>query len=324
MDNSNFQCRICGNTNGNKKFIAREMLFGTKEEFEYYECASCKCVQIKGIPPNIGKYYPSDYNSFYRAKKIRDNIVKKFLKAIMAKHYLTDNYNPLGKFLLKLFDPGFLEKIKKTNVSFNSRILDVGSGNGLRLVGLARNGFTNITGIDPFIKEDIFYDNGIKIFKKNIFELEGKFDMIMLNHALEHIDEPLSVMNEINRLLSPSGTALIRIPIANSYSWRKYEVNWVALDPPRHLFLHTTESIKILAGKSGFELTNIMYDSTAYQFWGSEQYLKDIPMRDKRSYYENPRKSIFTKDQIEQYEIKAKELNAKGEGDAACFYLKKL
>ena len=242
----------------------------------------------------------------------------------MAKHYLTGNNNPFGKFLLKIFDPGFLEKIKKTNVSFDSKILDVGSGNGLRLVGLARNGFTNITGIDPFIEEDIFYDNGIKIFKKNIFELEGKFDMIMLNHALEHMEEPLTVMNEINRLLNPGGTALIRIPIANSYSWRKYGVNWVALDPPRHLFLHTPKSIKILADKSGFELTSIMYDSTAYQFWGSEQYLKDIPMRDERSYYENSQNSIFTKDQIEQYEIKAKELNAKGEGDAACFYLKKL
>ncbi len=324
MDESNYKCKICGNADGNKKIVAREMMFGTKEEFEYYECNSCKCVQIKNIPDNLEKYYPKNYNSFDRVKKTKDNIIKRTLKIIMAKHYLTDNNNPFGKFLLKIFDPGFLEKIKKTNVSFDSKILDVGSGNGLRLVGLARNGFTNITGIDPFIKEDILYDNGIRIFKKNIFEFQGKFNMVMLNHALEHMNTPLKVMNEINRLLIPGGTALIRIPIANSYSWKKYGVNWVALDPPRHFFLHTPKSMKILADESGFELTDIMYDSTAYQFWGSEQYLRDIPMRDEHSYYENPEKSIFTKDQIEQYEIKAKELNAKAEGDAACFYLKKL
>ena len=47
-------------------------------------------------------------------------------------------------------------------------------------------------------------------------------------------------------------------------------------------------------------------------------------MRDKRSYYENLQKSIFTEYQIKQFEVKAKELNAKGKGDAACFYLKKL
>jgi len=179
------------------------MLFGTKEEFEYYECASCKCVQLKRIPDNLGKYYPKDYNSFKRVAKNKDNAIKKSLKIIMARHYLTNHKNPLGKFLLKLFDPGFLEKIKMTNVSFNSRILDVGSGNGLRLVGLARNGFKDISGIDPFIKEDIFYDNGIKIYKRNIFEFEGQFDMIMLNHAFEHMPEPLSVMHEINRLLNP-------------------------------------------------------------------------------------------------------------------------
>jgi len=323
MENCKLKCRVCGNTDGNKKFFAREMMFGTKEKFEYYECASCKCVQIRNIPEDLDKYYPQKYNSFDRVEKTSDNAIKKFLKIAMAKHYLTDNKSPLGKFLLKIFDPGFLEKIKKTKVSFNSAILDIGSGTGLRLTGLARNGFTNITGMDPFIKEDIFYDNGIKILKKNIFDIEGKFDMVMLNHSFEHMPELLNVMHEINRLLISGGTVLIRIPLADSYAWKKYGVNWVALDPPRHLFLHTPKSIKILAGKSGFELTDTMYDSTAYQFWGSEQYLHDIAMFSEKSYYKNPDKSIFTKDQIKQFEAKAKELNAKGEGDAACFYLKK-
>jgi len=324
MDDSNYKCKICGNTHNNKKIVAREMMFGTKEEFVYYECANCKSIQIENIPGDLGKYYPENYNSFDRVKKTEDNPIKRLLKTTMAKHYLTDNNNPIGKYLLKIFNPGFLVKIKKTNVTFNSKILDVGSGNGLRLIGLAKYGFKNITGIDPFIEKDIFYDNGINIYKKTIFEFEGKYDMVMLNHAFEHMPQPLNVMQEINRLLNPSGTALIRIPIADSYSWKKYGTNWVALDPPRHLFLHTPKSIKILADKSGFEIIDILYDSDAYQFWGSEQYLKGIPMRDKRSYYDNHEQSIFSKEQIKQFEINAKELNAKGEGDAACFYLKKL
>ena len=66
-----------------------------------------------------------------------------------------------------------------------------------------------------------------------------------------------------------------------------------------------------------------MFDSDEYQFWGSEQYAKDISMRDKQSYYQNPKTSIFTEAQIEQYKLDAKELNKKRKGDAACFYLKK-
>jgi hypothetical protein len=82
--------------------------------------------------------------------------------------------------------------------------------------------------------------------------------------------------------------------------------------------------MQILANKTGFELVHILYDSDYYQFWGSEQYAADIPMRSEKSYYENPNNSIFTKQQIDEFKKKAVELNLKKQGDAACFYLKKI
>ncbi|MCB0750459.1 MAG: class I SAM-dependent methyltransferase, partial [Ignavibacteriae bacterium] len=117
---------------------------------------------------------------------------------------------------------------------------------------------------------------------------------------------------------------LIRIPVSNSFSWKKYGTNWVALDPPRHIFLHNENTIKILAKSSGFELTNVMYDSMEYQFVGSEQYQKDIPMFSNESYYRNKRNFIFTEEQINKYKEEAKRLNRIAEGDAACFYLTKI
>ena len=145
----------------------------------------------------------------------------------------------------------------------------------------------------------------------------------MLNHSFEHMPEPLQVLNKLYLLLNPDKYLLIRIPVAGSYSWRKYGVNWVALDAPRHFFLHTKKSIKILAEKVGFKLVDIIFDSTDYQFWGSEQYLNDIPLRDSRSYYENPNSSIFSKKQIKEFKAKAIELNKNNDGDCACFYLYK-
>lgn len=318
------KCRICGNTEGNNKFVAREMMFGTKEEFEYFQCANCGCIQIKEIPQDLGKYYPEKYNAFDRVEKTKDSFIKSVFKKIMAKHYLTENKNPLGKFLLKKFDPGFLPKVKKTGANFNTAILDVGSGSGYRLVGLARFGFKNLTGIDPFIKEDIYYNNGVRIFKQDIYNFKGKYDLVMLNHVFEHMPEPFSVMGKIRRLLKDNAFALIRIPVAGSYSQKEYGVNWVGMDPPRHLFIHTKKSIEILAGKSGFELTDVCYDSSEFQFLASEQYKRGIPLRSENSFYDNPDKSIFTKEQIAEYRKKAEELNKKGEGDAACFYLKKV
>ncbi len=324
MSEQSLKCRICNNSDENKSFVAREMMFGTKKEFEYFECTTCKCVQIKNIPEDLEKYYPEKYNSFDKIKKTKDGFIKRYLKTIFSKHLLEENKNIIGKYLLKKFDPAFLLKIQGTKVNLNSKILDVGSGSGSRLISLTRYGFKNITGIDPFIEEDIYYDNGVKIFKNNIYHFEGLFDMVMLNHSFEHMLDPDKVLNEINRLLKLGAVSLIRIPIADSYAWKTYGINWMALDPPRHLHLHTKESIKILAKNSGFALIDILYDSNAYQFWGSEQYSKDIPLRDSRSHYENPNNSIFSKDDIIRFKNEADDLNKREEGDAACFYLKKI
>ncbi|MGB4291714.1 MAG: hypothetical protein WBJ37_02380 [Bacteroidales bacterium] len=58
------KCRICGNSKGNKIFTAKERQFGTLEEFNYFTCSSCGCIQILEFPKNPGKYYPADYYAY--------------------------------------------------------------------------------------------------------------------------------------------------------------------------------------------------------------------------------------------------------------------
>ncbi|MDO8971391.1 MAG: hypothetical protein Q7U74_11930, partial [Saprospiraceae bacterium] len=57
------ECRICNNTQGNPTFTAREMMYGSREKFEYFQCAHCGCLQITAIPPDLSKYYPPGYYS---------------------------------------------------------------------------------------------------------------------------------------------------------------------------------------------------------------------------------------------------------------------
>jgi hypothetical protein len=56
-----------------------------------------------------------------------------------------------------------------------------------------------------------------------------------------------------------------------------------------------------------------------HQFWGSEQYQRGIPHRSERSYEENPEQSVFSPEQIREYERRSAALNAARDGDAACF-----
>ena len=70
-----------------------------------------------------------------------------------------------------------------------------------------------------------------------------------------------------------------------------------------------------MAEQTGFEISQIVYDSDAYQFWASEAISKDIPSTKAQG--------LFTKKELRHYNKKAKQLNLAGKGDQACFYLTK-
>jgi len=316
------KCRICDNIDNNQIFSVKEMMFGTREKFNYFECSSCGCLQIEEIPEDISKHYPSQYYSLNPENIKLDGYGLKTLKLLFGKFYLNSFLNINYNFILRKLRFSFLEIIKETKINSDSKILDVGSGTGNKLNVLSQAGFRNLCGIDPFIEKDIIYSNGVKIFKKELSEVKETFDLVMYNHSFEHMDNPFDVLKETYHLLKSNSVLLIRIPVADSFSWNKYGVNWVNLDAPRHFLLHTVQSMKILADKTGFVIENILYDSDDCQFWVSEQYSKDIPMYDARSYHVN-KNSMFSKQQIINYKEQAKSLNANGNGDKACFYLRK-
>ena len=134
---------------------------------------------------------------------------------------------------------------------------------------------------------------------------------------------PLDVIEKISKILNNKGTCIIRTPIVNSYSWEFYKEDWVQLDAPRHLIIHSLKSLKLITEKYNMRISNYIYDSTSFQFWGSEQYLKKIPLNSSKSYLINPLKSIFSNNEINKFEKKAKNLNNKKRGDQAVFYIKK-
>ena len=80
----------------------------------------------------------------------------------------------------------------------------------------------------------------------------------------------------------------------------------------------------ILAKNTGFRIEKIIFDSTEFQFWGSEQYKRGIPLKGENSYRVNPSKSIFSKGEMRRFKQRAKELNSKNVGDQAAFYLERM
>src|SRR5207245_410010 len=117
----------------------------------------------------------------------------------------------------------------------------------------------------------------------------------------------------------PSGQVILGIPVASSFAWKHFGVNWANLDAPRHFFLHTTKSIELLATKAGLLVEQIVHEGNDEQFWLSEQFSRDIPSNDPRSLKACPLKTILAYRKIRACRARAEELNQKQEGDLACF-----
>lgn len=319
-------CQICGNSQNNRVHTAREMMFGTRDVFHYLECGHCGTLQLIDVP-DLSRYYPNDYYSFSGGATALEVTLRRKIAARFIGKYLVTRKGILGKRLAEKrpvitdqFPPSLLDPV--LSLTFNSRILDFGCGGGELLRKLSIFGFRNLTGADAFIEKDVRHSNGVRIFKSGLAELKPEFDLIMLHHSFEHLPDPRESLTQINRLLADNGTCLIRIPVVN-YAWEKYGVNWFQLDPPRHLFLYTERSFRAIAEAAGFEVNKVLYDSNAFQFIASEQYARDISMHDERAYAGDVSRSVFTREQIDEWEAESRRLNTENRGDQACFYLKK-
>lgn len=308
-------CRICGNSENNDVYSVQEMMFGYKDRFDYFQCSTCKCLQIAEIPSNIEKYYPTHYYSFTpKQRRFQKNPVDKALRRLKD-HYTLFNHGVLGALISTLSPNKKLAPLAKVGLTKDSRILDVGCGDGWRLYALREIGFRNVLGIDPYIHEDITYENGLKVLKRSVHDVTGVWDLIMYHHSFEHVPDPVKDLQVVSRLLPAGGCCLIRIPTVSSYAWEQYRECWVQLDAPRHYTLPSLESMNILADKTGFHVRTVVFDSTKDQFEGSERYKRGLPLASQGR--------VFTPSQIRQWKRQAKKLNKEDRGDQAAFYLMK-
>jgi len=302
-------------------YTVREMYFGTRDTFDYQQCADCACLQIVEVPDNLGQYYPQDYYSKLIKKEHKPDRALSALRERKLNASLNNRWL-VSASLFFLRKPRLPQWMSYIDIHSQSRILDVGCGAGKLLLKLAKKGFRHLEGVDPFISAAITYSNGVQIYKNEIWDIardddkSHTFDLVMMHHSLEHIPDQHRTFSAAHDLLDENGVLLIRVPLSCSWAWEHYRENWVQLDAPRHLYLHSITSMQVLALKHGFTLQDVHFDSTQFQFTGSERYLRNIPLAEKEE------DEVFGSQELREYRLKADQLNKDGTGDQACFIFK--
>lgn len=299
-------------------YRVREMMFGYPEWFDYAECHRCHSLSLQNPPLDWSRYYPQNY---YSLQTVPTTPLKRWLRQ-QRDLSLLGRANLLGKILSYRWFDEAIAALKGLELRPTTRILDVGCGQGQLLRWLAQQGFTNLTGIDPHLSEAC-HTPQLQLQSARLAETIGQWEVIMFHHTLEHMTEVKAILADAFAKLLPGGRCLVRIPTVTSWAKANFHTCWIQWDAPRHQVIFSREGFESMIQNLGFTIQNQSDESTAFQFWGSEQYRCGIPLMDPCSYFVNPAASLFSSRHIRDFRQQAHRLNQIRQGDAVAYCLVK-
>lgn len=146
--------------------------------------------------------------------------------------------------------------------------MEIGCGNG-RLLYLAQQAGFEVCGLElsSFLAESVRQRLSIAVEALDFFAFQAPpgvwYDVVILQHVLEHLAQPVEAMNRIRQLLRPGGLALLEFPNTDGLDLRfKRALERVGLRrknypsdyKPGHANEFCRRSFALLARKSGFRV----------------------------------------------------------------------
>jgi len=196
----------------------------------------------------LASYYPSGYWAgppATDAAAVRQRLTERYRRAMLRDHlrfvrHAIDAQRRLGKARVEL--------------------LDVGCGDGLFLQAL---GHEPCEGLD-FSAGAVAacrargIQAGCGALEANPFG-GRQFDLVTMFHFLEHVSPAAPTLEHIKRLLGPSGEIVLQVPNAASVQAHVLGRYWAGYDVPRHLITYTTQTLRSVLGRHGFEVIQISH-----------------------------------------------------------------
>jgi SAM-dependent methyltransferase len=156
-------------------------------------------------------------------------------------------------------------------ITAKGRMLDVGCGDGRHLnmsetLGWKAEGVELDPGAVASTRQ-----KGLTVHHGELTDQhypDETFDLVLLSHVIEHLCDPIRTIAEIYRILRPGGKMVVTTPNIESWGHRYFTSSWVALDPPRHLYLFNHRNLPLLANKAGFSQSAVFgtLNTTPFNF----------------------------------------------------------
>lgn len=212
-------CPLCGSSKREDELIIHEI--------PMVRCTSCElryCIKI-----------PADQNDIYQATDY--------------KVYLSGNFEEDFAYRRERFGK---ERIKLLNKYCGDltgkRLLDVGCGNGYFL-SVAKDVCDYCVGSEfsEHLRKFAQERTGLRIYNHSLEKFpESNFDIITAFDVIEHIQDPVSFVNEAVNLLSPHGYFVIYTPNFDSFSVKVMRESSSIIDGSEHVILFSHRALNKL------------------------------------------------------------------------------
>ena len=214
-----------------------------KDAWTVYRCAACTNGFLAGARAGEGSRERLDW--FQRTPEPRGTLRRR--------------WRAVEKAWKKLLFGGAFEARKLRRVlrwRDGGRLLDIGCAKG-EFLNVARRHF-DVQGVEvsaTALKEARAI-LGPRVFAGDLLEAnfpEASFDVITLFSTVEHLAEPVAVLQECRRLLRDGGNLVIKTPNFSSLNRRLLRGGWSGYKLPEHCFFFSPRGIQRLFLRAGLE-----------------------------------------------------------------------
>lgn len=243
-------CPLCGSAQYEPYAVARDLVHqSTTTIFEYCHCEGCGVVFQRTRPTerSISIFYPDTYAPY--GAKARQTFLTKVLNKLLIP--LVERYTGYRKTMRTL------ERYRLKGLTSRSTVLDFGCGTAATLDACKRAARCKTIGMDfnPRVLASLAKSGHQALLSdKSGWEClaDQSVDLIISNHSIEHLYDPIDALKQLRRVLKPGGTLDLATPNPKGFSARLFNEYWFGLEAPRHIMLFSPELMTTLLKKSGF------------------------------------------------------------------------
>ena len=282
------ECPLCGAAGEALYERLIDRIFSAPGSWRMARCPRPDCGLLWLDPAPVAEELPRIYAGYYthRPMGARGDLATRIRRWIREGH-AADRYGtrvraaPIKRFLSVAggaIRPGLREGLDQLMMHLEprrgGRLLDVGCGEGRSLGALRELGWT-VEGVDfdPAAVE-VARARGLNVRVGGLADQayrERSFDAITMSHLIEHVPDPVALLREARRILSPGGRLVVLTPNASSLGHRRHGRDWRGLEPPRHLQVFGPTSLARAADQAGFPPGTLRSLATGARFFELER-----------------------------------------------------